>query len=137
MRKIYFIQNGDVNAYVAATDMNAALFLAMDENKGIPGFEINIESEASGDEGEGEGESEGGEATESTSAPFSIREIEVLAIEKVAREEAVKVYAKKLSNGKIILVPVTEAEDIIATIAKEDQEIREVYMYAESAYLIK
>jgi len=125
MKKIYLISNGTQKAYVAAENMNAALYLLKDEEKGVPSFELSLETEPA----------EGEEAGEST--PIEISESEATAIEKVAREEAVKVYAKKLSNGKIILVPVTEVADIEATIAKEDQEIQSVYEYSSSAYLVR
>lgn len=128
MKKIYLISNGDKSAYVAAENMNAALYLLKDEEKGVPDFELSLESSSEAAEGEEP-------TTEST--PIDISEVEPIAIEKVAREEAVKVYAKKLSNGKIILVPVTEVADIEATIAKEDQEIQSIYEFHSSAYLIK
>jgi len=128
MKKIYFISNGDKKAYVAAENMNAALYLLKDEEKGVPDFELSLEASSESTEGEGT----------TTEAPtIEITEAEPTAIEKVAREEAVKVYAKKLSNGKIILVPVTKVADIEATIAKEDQEIQSVYEYCSSAYLVK
>lgn len=127
-KKIYLISNGDKKAYVAAENMNAALYLLKDEEKGVPDFELSLEASSEAAEGEEP-------TTEST--PIDISEVEPIAIEKVAREEAVKVYAKKLSNGKIILVPVTEVTDIEATIAKEDQEIQSVYEYCSSAYLVK
>jgi len=128
MKKIFFISNGDNRAYVAADDMNAALYLLKDEKKGVPSMELSLTKEVEATEGE---------EAQSEDQALEISLVDVLAIEKAATEEPVMVYAKQLSNGKIILFPVKEVEDIQNSIAAEQQEINRVYYYTDSAYLIK
>lgn len=131
MKKIFLISNGENMAYVAADDMNAALYLLQDEKRGVPSMELTLSTETEPAEGE---ESE---ETQTEAQALEISVVDVLAIEKAATEEAVQVYAKQLSNGKIILFPVTEVSDIQASVASESQEINRVYLYTDSAYLVK
>lgn len=113
MKQIYFFSQGDKMAYVAADNMNSAIYLLQDEKKGVPDFELDDTVE--------------------------ISVVNVLAIEKAAKDAPIKVYSKEFTTGKTVIFPVESAEDIVTSIANEKNqlEIKRVSLFTESAYLVK